>query len=234
MMRLQLLLMLLLLFVITGYLPSYAAADETMIVTGQIFDIDGQPVAGAELFVYDSDIIRRPADFISPRTERDGRYKLLLQRRKYWAVARVRSGDKYGPLLPGDRHSGEPLILETEDSAELQQNFIVVDIREAVRQKQKISTEYQKISGRIISKQGAALPERYVFAGQQPKVNGVPEYISAWSDADGGFTLYLPPGRYYLGSSDQFPPPDGLKADQEVNVTAGRHEKNLEIVLDQL
>ncbi|HEY3309015.1 MAG TPA: hypothetical protein VGJ93_11220 [Desulfuromonadaceae bacterium] len=222
--------LLLFLFLIAGYPPANAATDETVVVTGQISDIDGKPVAGAELFVYDSEIIRRPADFISPRTGKDGRYRLILQRRNYWAVARVRSGDKFGPLLPGDRHSGEPQILETQDSAELQQNFIVVDIREAVRQKQKVRSDYQKISGRITSKKGSALPERYVFAGQDPTVHGLPEYISAWSDAGGGFTLYLPPGHYYLGISDHFPPPDGLKTDREINLEPGKHENNLEIV----
>src|SRR6185369_3419698 len=81
--------------------PTAGAALETFVLTGRIVNIDAKPVSGAEVFVYDSAAIRRPADFISARTGSDGRFSLTLPRQKFWVVARVRSGDKFGPLLPG-------------------------------------------------------------------------------------------------------------------------------------
>lgn len=179
-------------------------------------DIDGKPVAGAELFVYDSSAIRRPADFISARTAGDGVFRLVLPHRKYWAVARVRRGDKFGPLLPGDRHSGEPLILEPDGANEVQQDFTVVDIREAVRQKQKIRADFLPVTGRLVDQNNKPVQNAYVFAIMDRSVRGVPEYISAWTGESGDYTLYLPPGRYFVGGSGVFPPVPGTVVNREL------------------
>ncbi|MDA8412951.1 MAG: hypothetical protein M0023_04095 [Desulfobacteraceae bacterium] len=212
-------------------LPASVSALDTFVLSGRIMNIDGQPVSGAELFVYDSPVTRRPADFISARTGQDGRFSLTLPRKKVWAVARVRGSDKFGPLLPGDRHSGEALILEPDDSAELRQDFTVVNIWEAARQKQKTSAEYQRVTGRVLDRQGKPADNAYVFAHPQKTVRGIPGHISAWTDESGIYTLYLPPGRHYLGASTVFPPPQGSSASRELVVEPGKNAVAIDIKL---
>lgn len=211
--------------------PANGAALETFVLTGQIMDIDAKPVAGAELFVYDSAITRRPADFISARTGQDGRYSLTLPRKKVWTVARVRSGDKFGPLLPGDRHSGEPLLLEPDETGALHQDFTVVDIREAVRQKQKVRSDFLSVTGHVVDQSGKPLRNAYVFAHSKRIVRGIPEHISAWSDESGAYTLYLPPGLYYLGASTIFPPPQGSSAGRELVLGTGKNAVAIDVKL---
>lgn len=213
------------------FLPEPVSALETFVLSGRIIDIDGKPVAGAEIFAYDSAAIRRPADFISARTAQDGRYSLTLPRRKFWVAARVRSGDKFGPLLPGDRHSGEAQLLEPDETGELRQDFTVVNILEAVRQKQIIRTDYQRVTGRILDRQGNPARDHYVFASPERIVRGVPEYVSAWSDESGSYALYLPPGRFYLGASAIFPTPEGGSADGEIVVETGKNAVAIDIKL---
>jgi hypothetical protein len=219
------------LLLLTLFSTASGAAPDSFVLTGRILDIDGQPVAGAELFVYDSAIIRRPADFISARTGQDGRFSLTLPRKNVWLVARERSSDKFGPLLPGDRHSGEALLVEPDDRAELQQDFTIVNIREAVRQKQKIRSDFQGLSGRIVDQQGKPVGNAYVFAHSEQVVRGVPEYISAWSDDGGGYSLHLPPGRYYLGASTIFPLPQGGRASLELVVGTGENAVAIDVKL---
>lgn len=222
---------LLVLLLLCLLLPNPVSALEMVVLSGRIMDIDAKPVAGAELFVYDSAVTRRPADFISARTGQDGRFSLTLPRQKVWAVARVRSSDKFGPLLPGDRHSGEALILEPEDKGELQQDFTVVNIREAAQQKQKISAAYQNVTGRVLDQQGKPAGNAYVFAHPQKTVRGIPEHISAWTDESGIYTLYLSPGRHYLGASTVFPPPQGSSAGRELVVEPGKNAVAIDITL---
>jgi len=194
---------------VATFLSAPAMGAASFVLTGQVTDIDGKPVAGAEIFAYDSAVIRRPADFISARTAADGRYSLTLPRQKFWVVARVRSGEKFGPLLPGDRHSGEPLVVEPDDGKDVQQDFTVVDIREAVRQKQKVRSDYRLVSGRVLDQDKKPVSDVYVFANTTQKAKDIPEYISAWTGTNGEYTLYLPPGHYFLGVGTDFPLPTG-------------------------
>lgn len=211
-------LMFLLFLLFLSCFSANAATTGTVQITGRILDIDGKPVAGAEVFIYDSSSIRRPADFISPRTNADGQYKLTLPRNKYWAVARVRKGDQYGPLLANDRHSGEPVILEAEDSESIQLDFTVVDLREAVRQKQKVRVDHQKVTGRVVDSSGKPIKDIFVFADTNRILHGVPDYVSAWTGEDGSYTIYLPAGRFFIATSDIFPPPNGTTLERELIV----------------
>lgn len=202
----------------TVLLPATAMSGASFILNGQVTDIGGKPVAGAEIFAYDSSVIRRPADFISARTAADGRYSLTLPLQKFWVVARVRSGEKFGPLLPGDRHSGEPLVVEPDDAKVVQQDFTVVDIREAVRQKQKVRADFRLMTGRILDQDGRPVSGVYAFAGTAQKVKCIPEYISAWTGANGEYALYLPPGHYFLGVGKEFPLSTGTGSELELTL----------------
>lgn len=213
-----------LLLLLALLLTSLAGGAVTFVLSGQIRDVEGRPVAGAEVFVYDTPNIRRPADFISAKTTSDGRYRLILPQRHYWAVARVRAGEQFGPLLPGDRQSGEALPLEADDRAELVQDFTVVNLREAAKQKIKTREGLLIVRGRTLDRHGAPLADVYVFADQEPKVTGIPAYVSAWTGPDGSYALHLPTGSYCLGVSREFPPPPGTTGKRELILAPGENE----------
>jgi hypothetical protein len=188
---------------------SSSAASEKAVFTGNILGIDGNPVEGAEIFMYNTPETRRPADYISSRTESDGRFRITVAAGKYWVVARTRSRQDYGPLAIGDKHSGEPLEVEIHGGKESEQDFTVMDIREAARMVKKTSEDFLKLTGKAVDRMGRPVKDVYIFANRERALNGFPDYISPWTGGDGEYTLYLPPGKYYIGYSSEFP--SGLK-----------------------
>jgi hypothetical protein len=106
-----------------------AGAADAALLRGRVADIDGRPVAGAKLFVYDSANVRRPATFISPPSAADGTVAITVPPGTHWVVARFKQDETYGPLMPGDKHSGEPAVMDLTTEDELVQEFTVADIR---------------------------------------------------------------------------------------------------------
>jgi hypothetical protein len=47
---------------------SATRAEERALLKGTVLDVKAMPVEGAEIFIYDSPDVRRPADFISAGT----------------------------------------------------------------------------------------------------------------------------------------------------------------------
>lgn len=184
--------------------PVYA--DGTATLKGQITDVEGRPVAGARVFAYDDSEVRRAANFMSVPADGQGRFRMVLMPGKYWLVARLKKGEEYGPLMPGDKHSGEPVVLDLAPGMEADQNFTVADLRDARKQHTKDRSRPAKISGKILNENGAPLTKSYAIAHRSRTVDGVPDYVSAWVDDKGRYTLYLPPGKYFIGSSLKFPP----------------------------
>lgn len=183
---------------------------------------------GARLFVYDSPAVRRPADFMCGPTGKEGLFRLVLPPGKYWAVARVKKTEGYGPLMPGDKHSGEPAEIDLAAGREVNQDFIVADLREAGKIKTRDREGPVKITGRVIDEKGSPITNGYAIANRTEKISGIPDYVSAWVDVEGRYTLYLPPGKYYLGSAVTFPPDQPLSLKGPVMLNADR--SNLDII----
>lgn len=179
---------------------------EKTLFKGSVFDLRGNPVKGVEVFIYNSPDTRRPADFISARTDTEGRFSIMLTSGKYWAMARLRGGEQYGPLMSGDRHSGEPIELELVGPGVFEQDFTVMDIREAAFLMKKIREDHFEIKGVIYDKKGQPVGNAYVFANRGMEMKVLPDYISAWTDDKGRYTMYLPAGKYYVGYASAFPP----------------------------
>ena len=189
-----------------GQLP-YLYAGQAGFLEGRVLDISEEPVKNAEVYVFDSPDAKRPADFISNRTAEDGRYRVKLPSGNYWAVAIFRKdGGRFGPLGVSDKHSGEPVALEIAAGGSRSMDFMVVNLREAARKHQKKNDELIKVTGRIVNQNGAPVQMAYGMAHKMQQFGNLPDYISAWTDEQGGYTLYLPPGRYFLGASIGFPP----------------------------
>jgi hypothetical protein len=183
-----------------------AFSAESNTLKAKISDIEGRPMVGAKLFVYDSSQVRRPADFISSLSDRDGLVQTVLPPGKYWVVARFKSDGKYGPLLPGDKHSGEPFEVDmTAGNAEAE--FVVADIRELGQKKRANATEALRLKGRVTDTQGVPVAEAFVFANRAKELSEFPDFISAWTGVDGRYELFLSSDAksYYLGASRRFP-----------------------------
>ena len=181
------------------------SAMETHLLKAKVFDIEGRPMEGAKLFLYDTPNVRMPAQFISSPSDRSGQLQIVLPPGKYWVVARFKSDGKYGPLLPGDKHSGEPLEVDLTGSG-VDADFVVADIRELGQKKRAGATEALRLKGRVIDTQGAPVAQAFVFANVSEEFSELPAFISAWTGNDGQYEVYLPPGvTYYVGASRQFP-----------------------------
>jgi hypothetical protein len=211
--------------------PAIGGASTNFVLKGRIIDVGGNPVAGGEIFVYNTARTRRPADFISPKSDQGGSYRLEIPAGKYWIVARVRNGAKYGPLMTGGRHSGEAQEIEAAAGQELTLDFTVADVREMARNLRKADDDYKSVNGRILDKDGKPVRGAYVFARKDRDGTRLPDFISAWSGTDGSYTLRMPPGKYYLGASTTYPPKEGHDDTAlylESVTTDGTHDIRLE------
>jgi carboxypeptidase family protein len=198
--------------------PAPAAAEEA-VLTGRVVDADGKAVEGAMVFAYGSQDVRRSADFISTRTGSDGKYRIVLPAGRYWLVARSKQKEEYGPLMPGDKHSGEAVQMDIAANA-AQKDFVVTDLKDARRLKTREREGPLRISGRIIDEKGAPVREAYAFASRREKTAGMPEYLSAWVNEAGQYTLYVPRGKYVIGAATVFPPGPGYSVRGEMDVDA--------------
>lgn len=212
--------MVMLLLVLLPASPAISA-ENTFTLQGVISGIGGEPVRDAELYLYGTPNTRRPADFISPRTGSNGAYRLILPKAVYWGVARIKRGERYGPLMPGDRHSGEPVRIDPDSDASLTLDFIVADMQELAQKREKGRTELIELSG-TITKGGKAVSDAYVFARTGKIAATLPEYFSGWTDESGRYSIKLPPGHYHLGCATGFPPPAGSERLLEADVAAGK------------
>lgn len=182
------------------------AAENPPLLKARVFDIEGRCMEGAKLFIYDSSNVRRPAQFITSLSDRAGLIQIAVPSGKYWVVARYKADGKYGPLMPGDKHSGEPFEVDmTGGSAEA--DFVVADIRELGQKKRAGATEALRLKGRVLDTEGVAVTQALVYANRTQESSDLPDYVSAWTGDDGRYEIYLPPESvYYLGVSRQFPP----------------------------
>jgi hypothetical protein len=204
-----------------------AVSGARSVFKGSVNDVNGMAAGGTNIFIYNSSEVRRQADFIA-NTGNDGRFNIAMPSGKFWAVARLKRSDGYGPLMSGDKHSGEPVEIELVSGAELEVDFIIRDLNEAMRVRRKTREDIIKIEGRIIDINGKPVHMAYAIANRDEKVAVAPDYLSSWTDAEGRFMLYLPRGKYYLGYAFKFPPGQNFVKVGEMLLEADR--SSLDIV----
>jgi len=195
-------------------------AENTFTLEGVISTLSGEPVQDAEVYIYSSSNTRRPADFISTKSGKNGVYRLILPRATYWGVARIKKGERFGPLQPGDKHSGEPAKIEPDAEKSVALDFTVADMQELAQRREKGREELlMEISGTITAN-GAAVAGAYVYARIGRISATLPEYFSGWTDSTGKYRLKLPAGSYFLGCSKSFPPAGPSGNLHEVTITS--------------
>ncbi len=208
------------------------AAGENGVLTGIVLDVEQQPVGGVEIYVYDDTNIRRPADYISPPTDANGEFRVTLPPGRYWTVARLRQGgQKYGPLLSGDKHSGSPLEIDIMPGEQTDEEFVVADLEETSQLAVKFDTSFIKVEGVLQTKDGQGIDNAYAFANRQAAAKKIPDYVGAWTDKSGSFALFLPEGTYYFGLAQTFPP--GLEIVPRQKVSIDSNTKNINIVIEK-
>ena len=206
-------------------------AAQTFIFRGKIVDMAGKGVCGAEVFIYDSTNTRRPADFITGPSDKEGSYTIQLPAgKRYWAVARVRQDGKYGPLSPAAQHSGEPVAIDADEGL-VERQFIVADIRQVARGKQKAREDMVKVSGRVVDGEGAPVSSAYVLVNAMREVSQLPDYVSGWTEETGLYTLYLPPGEYFIGAAVTFPTGPGMKLEKRLSAVSSQSDIAIDVVL---
>ncbi len=207
-----------------------AHAGEKATLTGSVLDMDGKPVQGAEVSVYTGPNVRGTADFISPKTDSNGKYSIVLPQGRYWAVARLRqSGVQFGPLMTGDKHSGDAVEIELTGGVR-QVDFSVADLKEAAALSGKKTSENTiVIRGRILDGKGHPVKSAYAFANRTRSVAEIPDYLSSWVDEEGRYSLFLPRGKYFLGYATAFPP--GPHAGFYKEIMFDRDTENIDIIM---
>lgn len=207
---------------LSGFTVQYSiAADEgKSVIRGKVTDVGGRAVEGAMVFVYDSPDVKRAANFISARTDKEGIYRMIVPAGRYWLIARTKNTDDYGPLMLKDRHSGDPIQTDLEPDREAETDFVVADLMEAMNMKREERERPVKITGRIIDQKGAPVSGAYAIANRKKEIARVPDYLSAWADRDGRFTMYVPKGRYYIGLAVAFPPGQNYSLNEEAVIDA--------------
>jgi len=199
--------------------PTLAGAGP-LVLQGRILDSGGQPVSGAEVYVFDSVNVKRPADFISEKSGGDGRFQMTMPPGRYWSMAIQRQGaTRVGPLGPTDRFSGEPLAFEGVADKKVVTDFTIMSLKEAALRSHKRNEDLIKVSGRLLDQSGIPLAGAYAMADSAAK-GEFPLYLSTWSEEDGAYTLYLPKGKIFIGVARVFPPPSDYSLSHEVEFDA--------------
>lgn len=208
-----------------------AVAAETSLLKGRVTDLEGKPVENAVIFIYQSTNTRRQPDFVSPKSDKEGRFGIALPQGRYWAVARVKKDEEVGPVLLGGKHSGEPAEIEMTGAGDVEKDFVVADIREIARMGANTRQEAVRIAGRILDGDGKPLRMAYALANKSDNFSEVPDYLSGWTDETGHYALYLPPGRYHIGAATSFPLGKGNLCFKEMIIEGDK--KDLDIVVSK-
>jgi hypothetical protein len=208
-----------------------AIAAETSLLKGNVTDLEGRPVEDAVIFIYQSANTRRQPDFVSPKSDKEGRFSIALPPGRYWAVARVKKDEEMGPVPSGGKHSGEPAEIDVTGTGDFEKDFVVADIREIARAGRKTGAEVVKITGRILDSDSRPVKMAYAIANRSDTLSEVPDYCSGWTDEAGYYALYLPRGKYRMGAAASFPPGKGDLNFKEMIIEGDK--KELDIIVNK-
>jgi len=189
-------------------------------VKSKVVDIDGRPVKGAYIFFYDSPDTRRAVDLVSPATNKNGFCKKEIPAGIYWAVARLKKKGDFdmGPLMIGDKVSADPLEVEVRPGQELELEFRIMNLLDTIKTRSKKREDLNRVSGTVVDENDEPVENAFVFANRYQQEMSMPAYFSAWTGRDGRFTIFLPTGKFFLGTATTFVPQQRYAASTEVKV----------------
>jgi len=197
-------------------------------LSGKIYDETGAPVADGYVYVYvgGGDKTHGPAAFMSDATRADGGYMVALPPGEYFAVARKRaSGTTSGPIAQGDLVSGAAVRTTVSDGSEANIDFTMKPFGgRMLFNPRAIRSGDSGVKGVVEDRNGKPVAGAYAFAYTGGlKKKSAPDFVSAWTDETGAFTLFLPAGgEYFIGARVRYP---GMPSQDEPygRLDEGRH-----------
>jgi len=188
-------------------------ADRETGVAGRITWQD-EPVSRAFVYVYtetETGLIG-PSYGEAVQVGEDGHFSVDLPAGKYFLVARKRAdGSRSGALAPGDlnaHYPWNPVVVQDGQRLALG-DFALAQVSEetyARRQEEGVFAKTETLlAGRVETAEGEPVSGIYVFAFLDSRMVGKPVHMSAPSDDDGRFELFLASaGTYYVGARSAF------------------------------
>lgn len=206
------------LFLFQWGIPAQAAKNP--LVKATVVDVAGEPIKGAYIFFYDSPDTKRAVDLVSPVTDSKGFCEKAVPPGRYWVLARLKGNATFdmGPLMIEDKFSGDPLEIEVVSGEELVLNFTVMDLLDTIKTKSKKRKDLNKVTGKIVDEKGSPVANVFAYANNHKSPLSVPDYFSAWTEADGEFIIYLPNGNYNIGAAVELSSSQRYKATQDISV----------------
>jgi hypothetical protein len=216
-------------------------------LSGAVFDEDGKPLPGATVYLYESaaDGFKGvPGAFA--RTREDGSFQLRVRKGTFFAIARKRrSGEMFGPTLPGDRfgfYPGNPVVL-----ADGVPRGIRIDAAPRLSQQERLGgaggpREEIVLRARAVDREGKPVEGVRLLAYRDAAMTGYPAYVSGKSGPDGRIELAVgEAGRFHLLARERLGgPADGEwygkyagTADHAAEARAGGAAEPLPIVVEK-
>ena len=198
---------------------------------------EGEPVAAATVYVYTENAsgLMGPSYGESVQSDATGRFQMNLPAGRFFFAARKRSdGSRMGAPAADDLNGvypANPIEVSAGAYTELP-DLILTPVDASVRAERladgKFNTTPTWFSGRVVNQDGRPVQDIYVFAYLDSRMVGKPTYISAASDAQGFYRLYLGTGgTYYLGARSTFGGP--LEPGEWVGTFDARADHSIEI-----
>lgn len=227
--------------------PPAAEPFVTTGVTGIVLH-DGQPLAGATVYVY-TDLgsrLKGMGYVMAGPTDADGTFEAALPAGTYYLLARQRQGSSsVGPLRAGDfigYYTGNPLSVR--DGEVVRVAIPMFEVPEKVEQMAESLFGATAVHGRILDRAGQPVPGVRVVLYSDPRMLDRPQYVSQPTGADGAYVLSFPfGGTYYLAARDTLggaPGPGDLygtydgSPDHSLRLDTGEVARGIDIIVEQM
>jgi len=190
-----------------GFAPRAGTGVTGLVTSG------GRPVAGAWVFAYPAEgkTVRGPSFAAFARTDRQGRFRLLLREGAFLLAARRKGGEsEVGAMRPGGESGGEAGRLVVLSPGEVKDAgvFLLHPAQETKRGRRAAAGGLEEgaaeLRGVVLREDGAPAPGVVVMAYRDPRMIGRPFAVSGRTGSDGAFVLRLPvAGRFFLGARSE-------------------------------
>ncbi|MCF6177837.1 MAG: hypothetical protein L3J63_00400 [Geopsychrobacter sp.] len=211
-------------------------SDGKTLAQGQL-SLAGSAVADAFVYVYSQgEGLTGPAYGLVVQADEQGHFELALSAGRYWLAARKRSdGSRAGDPKPGDlngEYPGNPIILKAGEQLKLLDwnlKPITAAGRDRRLSKGKFTQTSTWLSGKVVDEEHRPVTGIYLFAYRDNRMIGKPNFISAPTDKNGEFKIYLEDGgEFFVGARSTFGGP--LEPGEWVGTYDGRPDHGIDVV----